>query len=127
MDTVKKESITSDMNKNLVHRYGGDNATILDMQFVLIFILDIRIEELLQIKLKHVQIKVSIFFFYVDFLSGTFTNHRTAGKGEGYFINFHPLHRHLDIGRAITAESSPLHIASSRTRTGNLWFPSASR
>ena len=28
--------------------------------------------------------------------------------------------------RAITAESSPLHIASSRTRTGNLWLPSAS-
>ena len=89
MDTVKKEPITSDMNKNLVHRYGGDNATILDMQFVLICILDIRIEELLQIKLKHVQIKGSLFFFfYVDFLSGTFTNHRTAGEGEGYFINF---------------------------------------
>ena len=27
------------------------------------------------------------------------------------------LHRHLDISRSITAESSPLHIASSRTRT----------
>ena len=53
------------------------------------------------------------------------------GKGEGISLtphyHFHPLHRHLDISRAITAESSPLHIASSRTRTGNLWFPSASR
>ena len=37
------------------------------------------------------------------------------------------LYRHLRISRAITAEGSPLHIGSSRTRTGNLWFPSASR
>ena len=53
------------------------------------------------------------------------------GKREGISLtphyHFHPLHRHLDISQAITAESSPLHIASSRTRTGNLWFPSASR
>ena len=46
------------------------------------------------------------------------------GKGEGISLtphyHFHPLHRHLDISRAITAESSPLHIASSRTRPGNL-------
>ena len=42
------------------------------------------------------------------------------GKGEGISLtphyHFHPLHRQLDISRAITAESSPLHIASSRTR-----------
>ena len=53
------------------------------------------------------------------------------GKWEGIYLtsfnHFHPLHIHLDISRAITAESSPLHIASSRTRTGNLWFPIASR
>ena len=53
------------------------------------------------------------------------------GKGEGIYLtplyHFHPLHRHLDISRAIAAESSPLQIAGSRTRTGNLWFPSASR
>ena len=47
------------------------------------------------------------------------------GKGEGIFLtrhyHFHPLHRHFDIiSQAITAESSPLHIASGRTRTGNL-------
>ena len=36
--------------------------------------------------------------------------------------HFHPLHRHLDISRAITAESSPLPKASSRTRIVNLWF-----
>ena len=53
------------------------------------------------------------------------------GKRKGIpwtpHYHFHPLYRNLDISRAITAESSPLHIASSRTRTGNHWFPSASR
>ena len=53
------------------------------------------------------------------------------GKGEGISLtphyHFHPLHRHLDISRAITAESSYLHIAISLIRTGNLWLPSASR
>ena len=38
--------------------------------------------------------------------------------------HFHRLHRHLDINWTITAESSPLHIASSRTQTWNLWFRS---
>ena len=54
-----------------------------------------------------------------------------GGGGGGYNLtplyHFQPLHRHLDIRRAMTAESSPLHIASSQTRTGNLWFPSTSR
>ena len=58
-----------------------------------------------------------VFFFYLGFLSRTFTIHGTAGKGEGIYLlpvyHFHPLHRHLDITRAITAESSPLHIAYS--------------
>ena len=53
------------------------------------------------------------------------------GIGEAISLtplyHFHPLHRHLDVSWAITAENSPLHIASSRTRTGNLCFPSASR
>ena len=53
------------------------------------------------------------------------------GKWEAISLSplydLHPLHRHLGISWAITAESSPLHIASRRTRTGNLWFPSASR
>ena len=52
------------------------------------------------------------------------------GKGEGISLtphdHFHPFHRHLGISRAITAESSPLHISSRRTRTENLWFSSAS-
>ena len=45
------------------------------------------------------------------------------GKGEDISLtphyHFHPFHKHL--------ESSPLHMGSCRTRTGNLWFPSASR
>ena len=46
------------------------------------------------------------------------------GKAERISLtphyHFHPLHGHLDISRAITAESSPLYIGSSRTRTWNL-------
>ena len=49
------------------------------------------------------------------------------GKGEGISLtphyHLHPLHRHLDISREITAESSSLHITS---LTGNLWFLSTS-
>ena len=96
--------------------------------------------EIFRLLLKHVSDHLSvlfqfvwlhIFFFYLGFLSRTFTNHRTAGEGEGISLtphyHFHPLHRHLDISWAITAESSPLHIASSRARTRNLWLPSGSR
>ena len=56
---------------------------------------------------------------------------RQQGKREAISLtplyHFYPLHRNLEISRAIAAESSPLHIASSRIRTGNLCFPSASR
>ena len=52
-------------------------------------------------------------------------------KGEGISLtphyHFHPPHRHLGISRVITAESSTLHIGSSRTQTSNICFPSASR
>ena len=72
-----------------------------------------------------------LFFFYLGFLQRTITNHRTAGeeRGGGHLFNIKHLdrYRHLDISREITAESSTLHIASSRARTRNLWFPSASR
>ena len=69
--------------------------------------------------------KNDAFFYYLGFLSRTFRIHGTQqGKGEGIYLtplyHFHPLHRHLDISRVITAESSPLHIAGSRNRTGNL-------
>ena len=49
-------------------------------------------------------------------------------KGESISLtplyHFHPLHRHLDISRVITAESSPLHIAGRQARTKNHWIPS---
>ena len=62
-----------------------------------------------------------LFFFYLGFLSQSFKIHRTAEeRGGNLFNSFHLLHRHLDISQVITAESSPLHIASSQTRTGNL-------
>ena len=70
------------------------------------------------------------FFFYLGFISPTFTIHCTEGETRGFLTslyNFNPLHRHLDISRAITAEGLSLHIASSRNRTRNLWFEGASR
>ena len=74
-----------------------------------------------------------LFFFFSIWVF--FHNHPRItglqGKGEDISLtphnHFHPLHRHLDISRPITTESSPLHIGSCRNRTGNLWFPSASR
>ena len=63
------------------------------------------------------------FFFYLGFLSRLFTNHRTAGEGRGHFFNSSlPLSPALLSNWAITAESSPLHIAGSQARTVNLWL-----
>ena len=64
-----------------------------------------------------------------------FHNHsRITGllrKREEIFLtphyHFQPLHSHLDFSRVIIAESSSLHIGSSRDQTGNLCFPSANR
>ena len=55
-------------------------------------------------------------FSCLRFLSKTFTNHRTALIPH---YNFHPLHRHLNLIRVITAESSPLHIASIQLEPGS--------
>ena len=52
---------------------------------------------------------VCVFFFFLGFLSRTFTIHRTAEKGEGYL--FH---------------ACLLLLPASRTQNGNLWFPSIS-
>ena len=75
--------------------------------------------------------KIPFFFFYLGSLSRTFMIPKTTEEGEGYFFNFIlpllPLHRHLDISRAITAEDSPLHIVGSWTPIANSWFPSTSR
>ena len=70
------------------------------------------------------------FFFYLGFFHDHSRITRLQGKGEGIFLaphyQFHLLHEYLDICRAIIADSFPLHIASSQTRTGNYWFPCAS-
>ena len=74
-------------------------------------------------------ISYRLFFFYLGFLLQSFANHGTAGEGGGHFFNsLLPLpsaSQTLSVSRAITAESSLLHIGSSWTQTGNLWFPSA--
>ena len=68
--------------------------------------------------------QISIFFFYLDFLSLLFTIHRTAEEGKFNSLtphyHFHRVHRHLDISWVSTTDSSPLDIVSSRTRTGSL-------
>ena len=56
--------------------------------------------------------KVCFFSIWVFFHEHSrFTGNQ--GKEEGIsltpFYHFHPLHRHLDISRVITAENSPLH------------------
>ena len=71
-------------------------------------------------------------YIYIFFLSGLFCHDYSRitglqGKRESISITPHyhvyPLYRYLDAGWEITAEISPLHIASSGARTGNLWFP----
>ena len=94
----------------------------------------------------------AFFFWYIRILLKSFSfwdienvksksQPRYAYKLYGYYFfsnwvffyehlrnyHLHPLHRHLDISRAITAETLPLHIASSWTWNGNLWLLSANR
>ena len=62
---------------------------------------------------------LAIFFFSIGVF---FHDHPQItgpqGKGEGIYLtphyHFHPLQKHLDISRAVTAESSPLHLVSER-------------
>ena len=69
-------------------------------------------------------------FFYLDFLSRTFTILRAAREGEAIsltpFYHFQSLHRHLDINQTITSGGLLLHKIRSQNQTGNLRFPSAS-
>ena len=71
----------------------------------------------------------------IFFLSGfSFMNiydSQDTREGGGYLFNsslpLPPVSKHiLDISQAITTECLALHIASSWTETGNLWFPSTS-
>ena len=75
-------------------------------------------------------IKCSIFFSIRVFFHERSRITGLQGKGEGISLTphyqFNQHYRHLDINREITAETSPLRIASSQTQTGNLWLPSTS-
>ena len=51
-----------------------------------------------------------LFFSIWIFLSQKLTNHRTAEEGGGYFFN-----SSIPLPPGSQTESSPLHIASSRT------------
>ena len=68
--------------------------------------------------------------FFCIWISRIFTIHITGGEGGGYpftlLYYFHTLDKHLGISRENAAESSLLHIASSRARTANLCFSKAS-
>ena len=75
-----------------------------------------------QVGIKDV-IRVIIIIFFLSGFSFTNIHYSQDSRGSGRVTphyHFHPLCGHLDINRAITAENSPLHIASNRTRTGNL-------
>ena len=81
--------------------------------------------------MPHDLIIAKMYISYLGFLSQTFTINRAAGKGGSIYLtplyHYHPLHRHIDISQMITAERSPLHIASSGLEPWNLWLLSASR
>ena len=90
-----------------------------------------KLEVIAIIKLQVIK-KLKYLFFNIVFLSRTFTIHRITWEEGHYFLNsFLPLHtssqtlKFIGISRVIAAESSPLHIASSRIRTGDIWFPIA--
>ena len=71
---------------------------------------------------------IAFFFIWIFFLERFTGQQRKGGAIYSTPLHyFHPLHRNLDNSRKITAESSPLHLASSRTRTRNLWLLSVSR
>ena len=74
----------------------------------------------LEINVRYISFSIWVFFHEHSRITGL------QGKGEGIFLtppyHFSPLQRHLEISREITAESSPLHIASDKTRTEFLGF-----
>ena len=71
-------------------------------------------------------------FFFLSGFSFTNIQDPQDSRRRGWLsvicplLHIYPLRRHINISRVTTAESSPLHVASSRTRTWNLWLPSTS-
>ena len=51
---------------------------------VIYLITDVLLLEILGLESVHGRF-LTLFFFYLGFLSQTFTNHRTAGEGGGHF------------------------------------------
>ena len=73
---------------------------------------------------------LSIWVFFGDYsrFPGQQGKRESSSSFNPLYHLFHLLPRHLSINLAATANSSPLHIAtSSRTSTGNFWFPSTNR
>ena len=79
-------------------------------------------------KTRYRECRMLLLFLFISFFYLRCTGQH--GKGEGISLtplyHFHPLYRHLHISWVITAQSSPLHIASSQARPKNLWFSRAS-
>ena len=67
-ETTKKEPVTSVMIKSLVNRFGGKNASLPYLRFLLTCLLGfsgfLRIVELLSIKIKHLRINESHWKFW---------------------------------------------------------------
>ena len=78
----------------------------------------------------YVCIYIYLYKFKCKFLIFLNSPDRQQGTGETISLiplyHFHQLYRHLEITQTITEESSPLHIATSRTLPGNLWVSSTS-
>lgn len=67
----------------------------------------------------------SIWFLFYEYIGVTGQQGKEKAVSLTTLYRIHPLYRHLEIKQALTAESSPLHIVSRRTRTENLLLPSA--
>ena len=119
-------NILENLDNNPFSNYNTNDTEyrLLIMIIILVFLI------LIVILMLSLRLTITIFFLS-GFSIMNIHDHRTAGEGRGYSLSplyhFHPLRRHLDISQAITAESSPLHIASSGTRARSIWFPRASR
>ena len=88
-------------------------------------------EKLIKTRLTF-QVLLLSFYFFSIWVFFHKDSQFTGQQGEGEAItltplyHFHLLHRLLNITWAITADSSPLQIASSRTTTANFWFTNES-
>ena len=83
-----------------------------------------------QCSLFRIHSPISVSFTIWDFFReySQFTGQQVKGEAISLtpLLHFYLLHRNLNISQAITGESSPLDIAYSQSRTGSLWFWSAS-